>query len=41
MTKAIGIIPARYGSTRLPGKMLAEIGGVPLVCAVLVIFLLP
>lgn len=33
--KAIGIIPARYGSTRLPGKMLADVGGVPLVCAVL------
>lgn len=32
--KAVGIIPARYGSTRLPGKMLAPIGGVPLVCMV-------
>jgi len=27
----IGIIPARYGSTRLPGKMLADIGGKPLL----------
>jgi len=27
----IGIIPARIGSTRLPGKMLADIGGKPLL----------
>lgn len=31
--KVIAIIPARYSSTRLPGKMLADIGGVPLVIA--------
>jgi len=31
MEKAIVVIPARYGSTRLPGKMLAEIDGKPLV----------
>jgi len=30
MTTAI-LIPARYGSTRYPGKMLAELNGVPLV----------
>jgi 3-deoxy-manno-octulosonate cytidylyltransferase (CMP-KDO synthetase) len=29
--KAVGIIPARYASTRLPGKALAELGGHPLV----------
>lgn len=28
------IIPARYGSSRLPGKALAEIGGVPMVVRV-------
>jgi 3-deoxy-manno-octulosonate cytidylyltransferase (CMP-KDO synthetase) len=27
MKKIIGVIPARYGSTRFPGKALAEIGG--------------
>ncbi|RJP24560.1 MAG: 3-deoxy-manno-octulosonate cytidylyltransferase [Candidatus Abyssobacteria bacterium SURF_5] len=31
MAKAIIVIPARYGSTRLPGKALAEIEGKPLV----------
>jgi 3-deoxy-manno-octulosonate cytidylyltransferase (CMP-KDO synthetase) len=31
MTKVVGIIPARYGSTRLPGKPLAEIGGKPMI----------
>src|SRR6185503_11287596 len=29
--KAIGIIPARYASTRFPGKCLFEIAGKPLV----------
>jgi len=28
---AVVVIPARYGSTRLPGKPLAEIGGRPLI----------
>lgn len=27
----VGIIPARYGSTRLPGKPLADLGGRPLI----------
>jgi 3-deoxy-manno-octulosonate cytidylyltransferase (CMP-KDO synthetase) len=31
MTEFVVVIPARHGSTRLPGKMLAEIGGKPLV----------
>lgn len=29
--RAVGIIPARYGSTRFPGKALADLGGKPLV----------
>jgi 3-deoxy-manno-octulosonate cytidylyltransferase (CMP-KDO synthetase) len=29
--KLIGVIPARYGSTRFPGKPLANIGGKPLI----------
>lgn len=28
------VVPARYGSTRLPGKPLAQIGGVPMVVRV-------
>ncbi|WP_077920027.1 3-deoxy-manno-octulosonate cytidylyltransferase [Spirosoma sp. 209] len=31
----IGIIPARYGSTRFPGKPLADIGGKPMIVRVL------
>ena len=31
---AIVVVPARYGSTRLPGKPLAEIGGLPMVVRV-------
>ena len=31
MVKIIGIIPARYGSTRFPGKPLARIAGKPLI----------
>jgi len=34
MAKFIGIIPARYASTRFPGKSLAEIGGMPMVVMV-------
>ena len=32
---AIAVIPARYGSTRLPAKALADIGGVPMVARVM------
>lgn len=32
---AIAVIPARYGSTRIPGKPLAEIGGRPMINRVL------
>jgi 3-deoxy-manno-octulosonate cytidylyltransferase (CMP-KDO synthetase) len=31
---AIVVIPARYGSTRLPGKALADIDGVPMIARV-------
>src|SRR3954454_25337564 len=31
MTKALGIIPARWGSTRFPGKPLHNIAGKPLL----------
>ena len=31
MTKAVGIIPARWGATRFPGKALHEIAGRPLL----------
>lgn len=30
----VAVIPARYGSTRLPGKALAPIGGVPMIVRV-------
>lgn len=29
--RIVGVIPARFGSTRFPGKMLAELAGEPLV----------
>ena len=29
--KIVGIIPARYGSTRLPGKPLKDINGHPMI----------
>ncbi len=31
MQNVVAIIPARYGSTRLPGKPLADIGGKPMI----------
>lgn len=31
-TKAVAIIPARFASTRLPGKPLLEIAGKPMIC---------
>jgi 3-deoxy-manno-octulosonate cytidylyltransferase (CMP-KDO synthetase) len=33
-TSVIAVIPARYGSTRLPAKALAEIDGVPMIVRV-------
>lgn len=32
--KTLAVIPARYGSTRLPGKPLVSVGGLPLVVRV-------
>ena len=32
--RVMAVIPARYGSTRFPGKPLAEIGGVPMILRV-------
>jgi len=29
--KILGVIPARYASTRLPGKVLADICGKPMI----------
>jgi len=34
VNSAIAVIPARFGSTRLPGKALAKIGGVPMIVRV-------
>jgi 3-deoxy-manno-octulosonate cytidylyltransferase (CMP-KDO synthetase) len=34
MSTAIAVVPARYDSSRLPGKALAEIGGVPMIVRV-------
>lgn len=31
MARAVGIIPARYGSTRLPGKPLIDLAGKPMI----------
>ena len=30
-TKVIGVIPARYGSSRFPGKIIADIVGIPMI----------
>jgi len=30
-TRVVGIIPARYGSTRFPGKLLADLNGKPVI----------
>jgi len=32
--KTVAVIPARYGSTRLPGKPLIEINGIPMIVRV-------
>ena len=34
MRKVVGIIPARYGSTRFPGKPLVEIDGKTMIMRV-------
>ncbi|RZK45803.1 MAG: 3-deoxy-manno-octulosonate cytidylyltransferase, partial [Hymenobacter sp.] len=34
MSQAIGIIPARYASTRLPGKPLIDLGGQTMIARV-------
>ncbi|RTL00286.1 MAG: 3-deoxy-manno-octulosonate cytidylyltransferase, partial [Neisseriaceae bacterium] len=34
MSDFIAVIPARYASTRLPGKPLLEIGGKPMIVRV-------
>src|SRR5262245_52006100 len=31
----IAVIPARYGSSRLPGKALAQVGGIPMIVRVM------
>ena len=31
MTEVLAVIPARYASTRLPGKPLADIAGKPMI----------
>ena len=31
MAKTLAVIPARYASTRFPGKVLAELGGKPII----------
>jgi len=34
MTNTLILIPARMASTRLPGKVLADINGLPMICHV-------
>jgi 3-deoxy-manno-octulosonate cytidylyltransferase (CMP-KDO synthetase) len=34
MSRVLAVIPARYGSSRFPGKLLADLGGAPLVVRV-------
>ncbi len=35
MPRSLAVVPARYGSGRLPGKPLADLGGVPMIVRVL------
>ena len=35
MSSIVAIIPARYASTRLPGKPLVDIGGLPMILHVI------
>lgn len=39
--KVLGVIPSRFGSTRFPGKPLADLGGKPMIWVCLLVGILP